>query len=69
MTLEPNTEIIYKCSDFYAPDCDGAIRFDDPDLGIDWPLDLSNAMLSAKDAAAPNFASFDSPFVYGAAHD
>ena len=69
VTLEPNTEIIYKCSDFYAPDCDGAIRFDDPDLGIDWPLDLSNALLSTKDAAAPNFASFDSPFVYGAAHD
>ncbi|MCA8884957.1 MAG: dTDP-4-dehydrorhamnose 3,5-epimerase, partial [Rhodobacteraceae bacterium] len=32
-TLAPNSELLYKCSDFYAPDCDGAVRFDDPDLG------------------------------------
>ena len=34
-TRAPDTEIIYKCSDFYAPDCDGAVRFDDADIGID----------------------------------
>ena len=37
MTLEPDCEIVYKCSDFYAPECDGAVRWDDPDIGIEWP--------------------------------
>ena len=37
-TRAPDTEIIYKCTDYYAPDCDGAVRFDDPDIGIDWGL-------------------------------
>jgi dTDP-4-dehydrorhamnose 3,5-epimerase len=38
------------------------VRFDDPDLGIDWGIDTARAVLSAKDAAAPAFAAFDSPF-------
>ncbi|WP_424990475.1 dTDP-4-dehydrorhamnose 3,5-epimerase [Fluviibacterium sp. S390] len=63
-TLEPNSELLYKCSDFYAPDCDGAVRFDDPDLAIDWGVDSEKATLSAKDAAAPLMKDFDSPFVY-----
>lgn len=63
-TLEENTEIIYKCSDYYAPDCDGAVRFDDPDIGIDWGLDGKDAVLSPKDKAAPLLAEFDSPFTY-----
>lgn len=64
--LEPDSELLYKCSDYYAPDCDGAVRFDDPDLGIDWGIDTASAILSAKDAAAPLFRDFDSPFVYEA---
>ncbi|EDM73260.1 hypothetical protein RAZWK3B_03530 [Roseobacter sp. AzwK-3b] len=64
VTREPDTEIIYKCSDYYAPDCDGAVRFDDPDLGIDWGLDGA-PVLSEKDAKAQSFAAFDSPFIYG----
>ncbi len=63
-THEPDTEIIYKCSDYYAPECDGAVRFDDPDLGIDWGLG-GDAILSDKDANAPLMAQFDSPFIYG----
>ena len=63
-TLEPDTEIIYKCSDYYAPECDGAVRFDSPDLGIDWQLDGTDALLSEKDANAVLFADFDSPFTY-----
>ena len=63
-TLAPNFELLYKCSDFYAPDCDGAVRFDDPDLGIDWGIDTSSVTLSGKDAAAPLFKDFDSPFTY-----
>ncbi len=63
-TLEPDTEIIYKCDDYYAPDCDGAVRFDDPNIGVDWNIDLKKAILSDKDAAAPYLRDFDSPFVY-----
>ena len=64
VTLEPDTEILYKCSDVYAPDCDGAIRFDDPDIAIDWGISSDQAILSEKDAAAPLLKDFDSPFVY-----
>ncbi|MCV2877666.1 dTDP-4-dehydrorhamnose 3,5-epimerase [Sedimentimonas flavescens] len=65
ITREPDTEIIYKCSDYYAPECDGAIRFDDPDIGIDWGIDASQAILSDKDANAPRLRDFESPFVFG----
>jgi dTDP-4-dehydrorhamnose 3,5-epimerase len=63
-TREPDTEIIYKCSDYYAPECDGAVRFDDPSIGIDWGLD-GPAITSDKDGKAPTLADFDSPFTYG----
>ena len=63
-TLEPDTEIIYKCDDYYAPDCDGAVRFDDPDIGVDWGIDPNKAILSGKDTDAPDFRDFDSPFIY-----
>ena len=64
ITLAPDTEIIYKCTDYYAPECDGAVRFDDPDIGIEWGIDLDRAILSKKDAAAQNFSEFKSPFIY-----
>ncbi len=66
-TLKPDTEIVYKCTDFYAPECDGGVRWDDPDIGIDWPLNGAAPALSDKDRAAPLLADFTSPFVYGAA--
>lgn len=65
-TREPDTEVLYKCTDVYAPACDGAVRFDDPDLGIDWGLDPATAILSDKDRAAPLFRNFDTPFTYEA---
>jgi dTDP-4-dehydrorhamnose 3,5-epimerase len=65
VTLAPDTHVLYKVDGLYAPDCDGAIRFDDPDVGIDWGIDPGDAVLSDKDAAAPAFAAFDSPFRYG----
>lgn len=65
VTRTPDTLVIYKCSDYYAPDCDGAVRFDDPDLGIDWGIDPGAAVLSDKDAGAQAFGDFDSPFTYG----
>ena len=62
-TKAPDTEIIYKCTGYYAPASDGAVRFDDPDIGIDWGLS-GPAVLSDKDARAPGWADFDSPFVW-----
>ena len=64
VTREPDTEIVYKCTDHYAPECDGAVRFDDPDIGIDWGIDTTAAVLSAKDEAAPLLKDFQSPFTY-----
>jgi dTDP-4-dehydrorhamnose 3,5-epimerase len=64
VTRAPDTEIIYKCSDTYAPETEGALRWDDPDIGIDWGLRDTPPILSAKDAAAPAFAGFDSAFSY-----
>lgn len=61
VTLVPDTEVQYKCSDTYAPDCDGSVAWDDPDLGIDWPLE-GEPVLSAKDMAAPRWRDWHSPF-------
>ena len=60
-TLVPDSEIVYKCSDYYAPETEGSLRWDDPELGIEWPL-TGAAVLSEKDANAPLFADFNSPF-------
>ena len=62
VTREPGTEIIYKCTDFYAPECDRALAFDDPEIGIDWGITRDRALLSDKDAAAPRLADLDTPF-------
>ena len=64
VTRVPNSELLYKCSDVYDPGCDGAVRFDDPDLAIDWGIDPATAILSPKDQAAKGFAAFASPFVF-----
>jgi dTDP-4-dehydrorhamnose 3,5-epimerase len=64
VTRLPDTEIIYKCSDFYAPETEGALRYDDPDIGIDWAMGDTAPILSDKDAAADAFAGFDSPFTH-----
>lgn len=62
VTRVPDTEVQYKCSDVYAPDCDGGIRWNDPDIGIDWGV--AEPVLSAKDQAAPFLRDWDSPFVW-----
>ncbi|UAL08914.1 dTDP-4-dehydrorhamnose 3,5-epimerase [Caulobacter segnis] len=64
VTLEADVEVAYKVSDFYAPDCDGGIVWNDPTIGIDWPLPSGGAVLSDKDKVLPTLASFESPFNY-----
>lgn len=61
-TRAANTEVIYKCTDYYAPQCDGAVRFDCPDIGVDWGLDGIEPVVSDKDAAAPTLSKFQTPF-------
>lgn len=66
ITREPATEIIYKCSDIYAPQTEGAVIWSDPEIGIDWGLD-GDPILSGKDAVACTLADLDSPFTFEAA--
>lgn len=62
VTRDPDTHVLYKVNGQYAPDCEGAIRHDDPVLAIDWGLAGKTAIVSAKDAAAPAFDDLDTPF-------
>ena len=62
VTLEPDSEIVHKCTDYYASETEGAVRWNS--CGIDWPLSV-DPILSDKDAIAPALADFDSPFIYG----
>ena len=62
VTLEADSEIVYKCTDYFAPDTEGAVLWDR--CGIDWPLS-GDPILSDKDRKAPPLAIFDSPFIYG----
>lgn len=52
----------YKCDNYYHPEADGGISIIDPSLGIDWRLDLSEAILSEKDKHHPALADFETPF-------
>lgn len=61
-TLETDTEVIYMVSDTWSKEAEGAIRWNDPDLAIDWPISTGTAELSEKDRIAPSFTDFDSPF-------
>lgn len=58
-TTAPDTTLVYKVTALYAPESDRSIRWDDPDLGIDWPVDADTVVLSAKDAAAPALAELE----------
>ena len=60
VTLTDDTEVQYKCSDVYAPDCDGAVRWDDPQIGINWGV--TAPVLSDKDQKAPLLADAPRPF-------
>lgn len=56
LALEDATDLLYKCTDFYAPQDEGAIRWDDAAIGIDWPLGDLVPQLSDRDRGAPSLA-------------
>jgi dTDP-4-dehydrorhamnose 3,5-epimerase len=64
-TLEPDTEFLYKVDDYYSPEHERGIQWDDPDLGIAWPVEGDKALLSAKDTENPGFAALPDYFIYG----
>lgn len=62
MTLEDNTEVIYKCSNTYNKMSEGSINFNDPSINIKWPLPSEDIIASEKDLQAPMFMEFINPF-------
>lgn len=62
--LTPEVIFQYKCDNFYAPQAEGAIAWNDPDLGIDWRVPADKVILSEKDNHHPLLKDLDSPFDY-----
>lgn len=62
-TLEDNTEVVYKVTNYYNQKSDGNVQWNDPDLAIDWGINQKSAILSEKDKNAPCFRDFISPFL------
>jgi dTDP-4-dehydrorhamnose 3,5-epimerase len=66
-TLSDEAEVVYKVSAHYAPDCEGGLHWDDPELGIPWPVSASQAVVSDRDARLPKLKELRSPFDYDGA--
>ena len=65
-TLEPNTVISYRVTDYYSPENDKGVAWDDPDIGIEWPFPADELIPSERDLKAPNLKDVEDelPFVY-----
>jgi dTDP-4-dehydrorhamnose 3,5-epimerase len=64
MALTDEVEVQYKVDEFYAPECDRGIIWNDPSIGIEWPVDIK-PILSAKDEKAPPLKDAENNFSYG----
>jgi dTDP-4-dehydrorhamnose 3,5-epimerase len=62
VTLEEDTEVVYKVTSVYAPEHERAVRFDDPEIGIEWPVELDAVIISEKDRAAPPLSAIETSF-------
>jgi dTDP-4-dehydrorhamnose 3,5-epimerase len=58
-TLEPDCEVLYKLTDFYAPHAERGVVWNDPAIGIDWPVTAEAAVLNARDRALPPLAALE----------
>lgn len=65
-TLKPDSVVCYKVTDYYSPECDRGVRWDDPEIAVDWPACLDPATLSDKDRTQPLLADLPAPFEYKA---
>lgn len=65
VVLEDDTVFAYKVDNYYSPQCDRGIAFDDKDLGIDWMIDTNDLNLSAKDKVQVNLSDAKDIFEYG----
>ena len=63
VTLTDDVEFVYKVDNLYSKDCDRSIRYDDPEIGVDW--EIENPIRSEKDLAAPFLKDSDVNFIYG----
>ena len=61
-TLKPDTEVLFKVTDYYSPMNERGIAWDDPDLGIGWPVSPDEAHLAERDKCQPRLADILSPF-------
>jgi dTDP-4-dehydrorhamnose 3,5-epimerase len=65
-TLVDDVEVIYKVTNYYSREHDAGIRWDDPDIGVKWPVTSADAKLSDKDKSAPLLRELDPMFSYSA---
>jgi dTDP-4-dehydrorhamnose 3,5-epimerase len=63
-TLEPETEVLYKVTAYFDPSSERGLAWDDPDLGIAWPVAIENAVLAAKDRTYPRLADLPDFFPF-----
>nr|WP_047033015.1 dTDP-4-dehydrorhamnose 3,5-epimerase [Hoeflea sp. IMCC20628] len=64
LTLEANTSVFYKVTDYYSKEDERSIRYDDPDIGITWPATSDDPIISDKDKAAPMLVDVDNNYKY-----
>ena len=64
VTLTPNCNVQYKVDEYFSKEHDGGIAFDDPEIGIQWPMPLNKLVLSEKDKQHPTLSEFENPFIW-----